>query len=82
MRASGQVWFLNYKNAFVSHMQDKYYYWGMLIRDTLPSLKDVEYSVNQTINLVSQNIPTEFIAIYSELPIIDWPKHCRSGGTI
>lgn len=67
-----------YKQAFKSHLRGKYQYWGMLIRDTIPSEKDLQYSINNIEESHTEST-VEFIALYSGLPIPEWPGLCEEG---
>lgn len=81
IRAQNTKWFPMYKEAFIAHLEEKYHYWGMLLRDTTPSTSDLEYAVDELKDSASTDTPVEFIALYSELPISEWPEYCRAGGS-
>ncbi|MCL6444132.1 MAG: hypothetical protein K6T83_11865 [Alicyclobacillus sp.] len=81
IRARNSTWFPMYKEAFRAHLTGKYRYWGILLRDTAPSTSDLEYAVNEFIDGASTETPVEFVALYSELPISEWPEYCCAGGS-
>lgn len=71
-------YFSMYKEAICSHIRGRVYcYWGIMLRDTDPTLKDLEYSVTQLSSYAAEDRPAEFVALYLGVAINDWPTYCR-----